>query len=74
MSQNSLRMTLKNEENRSYSKSSKKMRIAIPKETYPLERRVMLNEQVVRHIVNAGHEVFVQSQLLILLRNMVRTY
>ncbi|MBI4983068.1 hypothetical protein HZC32_00275 [Candidatus Woesearchaeota archaeon] len=37
------------------------MKICIPKETYPLEKRVMLIPNSVKNLVKAGHEVFVQS-------------
>ncbi len=37
------------------------MRIAVPKETYPLEKRVILNSGAVKRLVEAGQEVFVQS-------------
>ncbi len=37
------------------------MRLAVPKEIYPLEKRVMLNAEAVRHLTELGHEVFIQS-------------
>ncbi len=37
------------------------MRIAIPKEIYPLERRVMLLPDAVAQLTNAGHVVYVQT-------------
>lgn len=36
------------------------MRIGVPKETYPLEKRVMVLPSAVRTLTDAGHEVFVQ--------------
>lgn len=38
------------------------MRIIIPKESYPLEKRIMLLPDAVKRLVQAGHDVFVQSE------------
>ncbi len=37
------------------------MKIAIPKETYPLEKRVMLTPSAVKGLTKVGHSLFVQS-------------
>ncbi|HIG93720.1 TPA: hypothetical protein HA242_04560 [Candidatus Woesearchaeota archaeon] len=37
------------------------MKIAIPKETYPLEKRVMLTPTAVKELAKEGHHLFVQS-------------
>jgi|SRR3989338_1726243 len=37
------------------------MKIVVPKETYPLEKRVMVLPSSAKEFVNAGHQVFVQS-------------
>ena len=37
------------------------MKISVPKESYPLERRVMVLPSTARSLINAGHEVFVQE-------------
>ena len=38
------------------------MRIGVPKEVYPLERRVMMLPEAVRCLTEAEHQVFVQSE------------
>lgn len=42
--------------------SKKIMRIAIPKEKYPLEKRVIVNPEIVQKLVNEGNEVFVETR------------
>lgn len=37
------------------------MKIAVPKETYPLEKRVMLTPAAVKELTRDGHNIFVQS-------------
>lgn len=37
------------------------MKIAIPKETYPLEKRVMLTPAAVKELAREGHNLFIQS-------------
>lgn len=39
------------------------MRIGIPRETYPLEKRVIFVPEAIRNLVKAGHEVFAQTFL-----------
>ncbi len=41
--------------------SQKRMRIAIPKERYPLEKRVMVTPTTTQKLVNEGHDVFVEN-------------
>ena len=41
------------------------MKIGVPKELYPLEKRVMLLPDAVARLVQGGHDVFVQSEAAI---------
>ncbi|MFA5106211.1 MAG: hypothetical protein WC506_04600 [Candidatus Micrarchaeia archaeon] len=40
---------------------AKPMNIVVPKETFPLEKRVVVTPQTARKFANAGHNVFVQA-------------